>query len=38
MGVVEYKGDVKVLNNVVFQMYPVGCCDNGCSSCCANTL
>tara|TARA_B110000196_G_scaffold265917_1_gene239037 strand:- start:62 stop:502 length:441 start_codon:yes stop_codon:yes gene_type:complete len=38
MGVVEYKGDAKSLDGVVFEMYPVGCCDEGCASCCANGM
>jgi hypothetical protein len=38
MGVVEYKGSTKSLDGVVFEMYPVGCCDEGCASCCANGM
>ena len=38
MGVVEYKGDIKMMDGVVYQMYPVGCCDEGCASCCANSM
>jgi hypothetical protein len=38
MGVVEYKGSTKSLDGVVFEMYPVGCFDEGCASCCTNCL
>ena len=35
---VEYKGDTKAFNNVVFNLYVApGCCD-GCSGCCTNSL
>jgi len=34
----EFKGDIKNLDGVVFEMYPVGCCEHGCSSCCANAM
>jgi len=35
---VEWKGDMKVLDGVTFQMYPAGCCEYGCASCCANSM
>lgn len=35
----EYTGDmVKDLDGLVYEMHPVGCCDQGCSSCCANGM
>ena len=36
--VVEYKGTSKSMDGVVFEMHTVGCCDEGCASCCANCL
>ena len=35
---VEWKGDAKVFDGVTMQMYPVGCFEYGCASCCSNAL
>ena len=36
--VVEWKGSFKDYDGVQFEMYAADCCENGCSSCCANGL
>ena len=35
---ITWDGDVKKFDGMVMEMYPVGCCENGCNSCCANGL
>jgi hypothetical protein len=35
---VEYKGDVKVFNGVVYNMYPAVGCGDGCHGCCTNSM
>ena len=36
--VVEWKGSFKDYDGKVFEMHAADCCENGCSSCCANGL
>ena len=38
MGVVEYKGSSKSMEGAAMEIYPVGCCYEGCASCCANGM
>jgi len=33
-----FDGDIRNLNGVTFEMHPAGCCEFGCSSCCANAM